>query len=356
MKALEKERISPYISQLYECGINDSDIKLVVDQFRTDLSGSSSLFLLRDDDKSDGIKLFSSGLTEAQQQFYVQHHRQDVWFNHYLDKGCQGIVSANTISSSVGLLASFGAQFAAGGVCRVKGRGLSTLCSYRGAAQDDFSSRDLSSLTEIYSGLAAWSQHYWNLLALETQNYQLQQLVKNHNKPSAIIDDKGHIHYSNVAFNRIADENVELRAVNGIFSLQNKEQQRQLKETLNGFAYLLPGASAYMSIPRQANLRPLLIQCTLMSGLSRFERYVEVVLRDPEHSFNPDIEALASLYPLTIGEKELLVLMSKGYSSNDIAELRGVKVETVRSTLQGVFKKTDCHSQNELLLLLQSIS
>ncbi|MFC0443318.1 hypothetical protein ACFFG7_17030, partial [Aeromonas media] len=78
MKALEKERISPYISQLYECGINDSDIKLVVDQFRTDLSGSSSLFLLRDDDKSDGIKLFSSGLTEAQQQFYVQHHRQDV--------------------------------------------------------------------------------------------------------------------------------------------------------------------------------------------------------------------------------------------------------------------------------------
>ena len=82
MKALVKERVSPYISQLYECGINDSDIKLVVDQFRTDLSGSSSLFLLRDDDKSDGIKLFSSGLTEAQQQFYVQHHRQDVWFGN----------------------------------------------------------------------------------------------------------------------------------------------------------------------------------------------------------------------------------------------------------------------------------
>ena len=57
-----------------------------------------------------------------------------------------------------------------------------------------------------------------------------------------------------------------------------------------------------------------------------------------------------------IGTWELLVLMSKGYSSNDIAELRGVKVETVRSTLKGVFKKTDCHSQNELLLLLQSIS
>ena len=42
---------------------------------------------------------------------------------------------------------------------------------------------------------------------------------------------------------------VELRAINGIFSLQNKEQQRQLKEILNGFAYLLPGASAYVHSP-----------------------------------------------------------------------------------------------------------
>ncbi len=158
-----------------------------------------------------------------------------------------------------------------------------------------------------------------------------------------------------MAFNRIADENVELRAGNGIFSLQNKEQQRQFKEILNGFAYLLPGASAYMSIPRQPNLRPLLIQCTLMSGLNRFERYVEVVLRDPEHSFNPDIEALASLYPLTIGRCVMLRWMSS-YSSNYTPSCAASRVETVRSTLKGVFKKTDCHSQNELLLLLQSIS
>ena len=44
-------------------------------------------------------------------------------------------------------------------------------------------------------------------------------------------------------------KNVELRAINGIFSLQNKEQQRQLKEILNGFAYLLPGQAPICLFP-----------------------------------------------------------------------------------------------------------
>ncbi len=93
-----------------------------------------------------------------------------------------------------------------------------------------------------------------------------------------------------------------------------------------------------------------------MSGLNRFERYVEVVLRSrtllqPRHR-----SAGQSLSAHHRRERVAGADEQKGYSSNDIAELRGVKVETVRSTLKGVFKKTDCHSQNELLLLLQSIS
>ena len=86
MKALEKERISPYISQLYECGINDSDIKLVVDQFRADVSCSSSLFLLRDDDKSDGIKLFhndqKSGKPEPGFKHFHGIHRGRLSYNY----------------------------------------------------------------------------------------------------------------------------------------------------------------------------------------------------------------------------------------------------------------------------------
>ena len=41
----------------------------------------------------------------------------------------------------------------------------------------------------------------------------------------------------------------ELRAINGIFSLQNKEQQRQLKEILNGFACCCPAPAPICPFP-----------------------------------------------------------------------------------------------------------
>lgn len=349
-------RPSPYLGQLYECGINDSDINLVLEGMRRDSGSALSLILLRDEEKHFGVRLFSSGLSEVQQHYYLQHHRQDIWFNHYLEKGCKGVVKADSLSNKAGLLAGFGARFAIGGVCRVNGYGVSSFSSYRETHQSDFTDNDILPWESLYFGLAAWSRHYWNMVGLESQNYQLQQLVKHQGRAIAIVDSKGSIHYSNSAFNRLADENPEVKMLQGQLTMQSKELQRQLKEMLAGFAYLLPGSSSYLSIPRTRGLRPMLLQACVMSGLRNMDHCIELELRDPEQSFTPDIDALANLYPLTSGEKELLLLLSKGYSSGDIADMRGVKVETVRSTLKSVFKKTDCHSQSELLLLLQSIS
>ncbi|WP_231553065.1 helix-turn-helix transcriptional regulator [Aeromonas diversa] len=351
-----QERVPHYLSQLYECGINDSDINLVLEEVRRDSGSSLSLLLLRDEEKSGRITLFSSGLSEAQHHYYLQHHRQDIWFNHYLEKGCKGVVKADTLSNKAGLLAGFGARFAIGGVCRVTGYGLTSVSSYRDQLQNDFNEQEIGVWDSLYFGLASWSRNYWNLVGLELQNHQLQQLVKHQSKAVAIVDDKGGVKYSNAEFNRIADDNHELRMQSGVLYINNKDQQRQFRELLAGFSYTTQSTPRYMPVTRSGGLRPLLLQASLMSGLRNAERYIELVIRDPDHSFSADITAMGNLYPLTSGERELLLLLSKGYSSSDIAELRGVKVETVRSTLKSVFKKTDCHSQSELLLLLQSIS
>lgn len=61
---------------------------------------------------------------------------------------------------------------------------------------------------------------------------------------------------------------------------------------------------------------------------------------------------LERLFGLTRTEAELAVLIARGQSPEAIATARGVRFETVRTQLRGVFKKTETHRQAELVRLV----
>lgn len=61
---------------------------------------------------------------------------------------------------------------------------------------------------------------------------------------------------------------------------------------------------------------------------------------------------LERLFGLTRTEAELAVLIAHGQSPEAIATARGVRFETVRTQLRGVFKKTETHRQAELVRLV----
>ncbi|USD63665.1 helix-turn-helix transcriptional regulator [Vibrio sp. SCSIO 43140] len=54
-------------------------------------------------------------------------------------------------------------------------------------------------------------------------------------------------------------------------------------------------------------------------------------------------------FKLTKAEQDVLNLMLKGYTSNEIAVYRQVSKETVRCQIKSLLYKTGCHSQNELI-------
>ncbi len=59
-----------------------------------------------------------------------------------------------------------------------------------------------------------------------------------------------------------------------------------------------------------------------------------------------------SLYALTPAEAELVRLLAEGCSLDQVAEQRGVTMNTVRSQLKQVFCKTDTSRQGELVHLV----
>lgn len=55
-------------------------------------------------------------------------------------------------------------------------------------------------------------------------------------------------------------------------------------------------------------------------------------------------------------EQEVLMLLSRGLTGPEVARLRGVSKETLRSQLKSLLHKTRCGNQNELLNLLFNLS
>lgn len=75
-------------------------------------------------------------------------------------------------------------------------------------------------------------------------------------------------------------------------------------------------------------------------------------IADPEGGQISTTVALESLYQLTRAEAELVRLLAEGYSLDQVAQTRGVTMNTVRSQLKQVFCKTDTSRQGELVHLV----
>lgn len=77
-----------------------------------------------------------------------------------------------------------------------------------------------------------------------------------------------------------------------------------------------------------------------------------LVLKDLDARPDLDEAPLRALFGLTHAEANVALLVTSGLSPGEIAERRGVEVDTVRTVLKSIFHKTDTHRQNELTALV----
>jgi DNA-binding CsgD family transcriptional regulator len=81
-----------------------------------------------------------------------------------------------------------------------------------------------------------------------------------------------------------------------------------------------------------------------------------VCIVDPEHRAVISTRGLAAVYGLTAAEAAVCALMSEGRSTQEIADIRGVALDTVKSQGKAVLRKTLCSSRIELVHRALSIA
>jgi DNA-binding CsgD family transcriptional regulator len=88
-------------------------------------------------------------------------------------------------------------------------------------------------------------------------------------------------------------------------------------------------------------------------GLAGADPLVAVFVSDPAHTPLLDTAILRQQFNLSGGEARLAASLAAGASLAEIAETRGVSVETLRTLLKRVFAKTGTGSQGQMIGLLE---
>ena len=84
--------------------------------------------------------------------------------------------------------------------------------------------------------------------------------------------------------------------------------------------------------------------------------YALLTLIEPNELGSISINRLALAYRLSLAESAICTLLVQGRTHGEIADIRGVSVETVKSQSKRILQKTGTHSRSELIKLALRIS
>ena len=147
----------------------------------------------------------------------------------------------------------------------------------------------------------------------------------------------------------------------GVCRAEGTQERAQLADLIARAANSEPEPGAQkaraMKIPRPSQKRPLSVLVAPLTGKqTRQGRRGAAVLyvRDPEAPQTTSAAVLSDVYGLTASEAKVLQSLVQGKSLEDMARDFKVSINTLRTHLKSIFRKTDTKRQSELLSLVLS--
>jgi len=175
-----------------------------------------------------------------------------------------------------------------------------------------------------------------------------------------LLDERGRVVHANAAAERMAraGDGISLgsegvKAALGAETTALRRLVAEAVQTGNGQGF---GAAGAMRLSRPSWKRPYEALVTPLSSRQQETRpwppVAALFITDPEAEPATPEQLLAGLYGLTRAEARLASALLRGETLDEISELFGVTMNTVRTQLRAVFAKTDTRRQSELLRLL----
>ena len=194
--------------------------------------------------------------------------------------------------------------------------------------------------------------------AIEDQGYHLLAgTFEAMSMPCMVLDGRGAVRGMTAGAEAFFGPDSLLRLDDGQICARDSRMGRQLKLALN--AVLGPTAAGHRRVVGCRETGPVLVldifRLAARDWSLRVSPKAIVVLRDPRRVRSAATDLLRENFALTGAEAEIAVLLSAGMSREQIAALRGVTAETLRSQLRALYSKTGCSRETELVLLIKGV-
>ncbi len=138
---------------------------------------------------------------------------------------------------------------------------------------------------------------------------------------------------------------------------EHSAESARLEKLMAGAVASASHAGGAISISRR-DLPPLLVLTAPIHGLNGdLQQPVRAVLfiTDPTQRVRPTSNILRALFRLTPAECRVAMLLADGYAPNEIANIVGVRKNTLKSHLASIYRKTGTARQSQLVRLLLQI-
>lgn len=120
------------------------------------------------------------------------------------------------------------------------------------------------------------------------------------------------------------------------------------------------GGSSRVTIPKRSGREPYLVEVSPIRDtayeIDRDFKGAFLTVIDPCQRLTLSLEGLKQLYQLTAAETAVAELLFRGHTSDEISDLRGVSLETVKAQVRSLLAKTASRNRTELVSRLLSVT
>lgn len=174
------------------------------------------------------------------------------------------------------------------------------------------------------------------------------------------VDSHGHVLTKNLRAAEIAEERDGLLIERSMLSAASTSETTQLRELILQAAASTKEevVSMAMTVARPSMRRPLIVMVNSLSSVDKSHVGVApaavVFVSDPEESYNIAEETVLHFFNLTPAEARLLVALTNGSNLDEVAERYDVTINTLKTQLIHIFRKTGTNRQSDLIKLVFS--